>query len=96
MTITPSYEETSAVYQLSPADQAVADARTGRVAWLADAHDEVAAVLPASLAHAALEALEDAEDIAIAREALTRRAAGERSISMKQLMAEIDAQEAAA
>ncbi|MGH3546486.1 MAG: hypothetical protein ACRDPW_11275 [Mycobacteriales bacterium] len=96
MTITQAREETSAVYRLSPADQAVADARIGRVAWLADADHEVVAVLPAGLAHAALEALEDAEDIAIAREALARRAAGERSISMKQLMAEIDAQEAAA
>ncbi len=91
MTITPAHEETSTVYRLSPVDQALADARIGQVAWLTDADHEIAAVLPAGLAHAAL-ALEDTEDVALAREALARRAAGERGIALSTLKAEAEAE----
>lgn len=48
----------------SPWEQAAELANHGQVAWLSDADEETYALMPAALAHAALEALEEIEDLA--------------------------------
>lgn len=93
--------DSGSVYALtpSPVDKAMDAARAGHVAWLTEQEREVLAVLPAGLAHAALEALEDAEEDAWAKRmgpvidtSRARRAAGEKGIPWGTLRAEIDAE----
>ncbi len=100
MTIMPIHDR-GAVYALtpSPLDQALESARAGHVAWLTEQEREVVAVLPANLAHAALEALEENEEDRQAaalwpciEESRARRAAGEKGTPLAVLKAEAEAE----
>ncbi len=63
-------------------------ARDGDVIYLTRAGEPIAAVVPAALA-AAIEAAEDAEDIAAADEAMDAVEAGEPTVPADQLWAEL-------
>ena len=68
----------------SPWERATELADHGRVAWLANKDRETYALFPAELAHAALEALEEREDIEAAVQART-----EPSVSYESVRAEL-------
>jgi len=58
-------KDTSAEYDLAaPIDRAVDRAENGQVIYLHRRKQETVAVMPAELAHEALDALEDAKDVA--------------------------------
>lgn len=87
--------DTAASDLVASVGHAVGEAENGKVTYLHRQEQETIAVMPASLAYAALEALEDAEDAALAKEALARRTAGERGIPLSTLKAETEAELAA-
>lgn len=93
----PAYAQEDGDLELSaPWERAIDTARHGKVAWLAEHRQRKFALLPAELAEAALDALEDAEDMAAIKEARAERAAGIPGIPLEQIIAELEADERAA
>jgi len=90
-----AYEDAADLELSAPWERAIDTASHGQVAWLTEHHQRVFALLPAELAAAALDALDDAGDRAALAAARARRAAGERGIPLEHIEAEIAADERA-